>query len=615
MRHLLYQLNLMLTAVGAILLSCTIFLSRADLACGEIAGQLSGFRYALLFFAACVLLLEVTGPIHKFTFSLADGLLAALFGWALLSYDRALDLHPEKMLFIGSLLLLWFLVRFVFQRIPSMRFLFLLIFISTGIFTSLWSFIHVHGNAGAGGSIFEEIDFAFHAAPLAGYLALLLPLCLSLILRLQNCRKLRLSEPRTGLYYLAWTGFVFLLAGLTACHDRLAWVAALGASAWVVWIRITGWRRIKPAVGRYRIFLALSTLFLFLFVIGLPQAARVLKLESPAERSLRRNVAIEALSEHPFLGNGIGSYPVCYARAQASYFACGPALKEEKAVAASSCLVSNEYVHIALELGLAGLLLFLLWIGFTLYYGLRHRMAGVCGSLLSLSVLGMYGGPLQQPSFWILLIIFSAVCVTGTPPRYPRGPKAFPYIGAFTALICLIFLGMQKDPVPLYREWKTLERLYERGDYRAATGGYRYLYPALCHRSEFLKEGAHCLEECGKRDEAIGWIDRALLLSADPELFYFKADLERRKRAYPQAEACLKQVIGILPDKTESYFQLARLYADSGYYRPDKLEETIGRIVRLQLQGETKEIRQRKRRLGEWKPGSSSQVVFTRKNK
>lgn len=611
MRNLFHQINLMLTAVGAILLSCSIFQGRSDLAYGELVGQLSGFRYALLFFAVCVLLLEVTGPTHKFTFSLPDGLLVVLFGWAFFSYDRELDLQPGKILFISELLLLWFLIRVVFQRIPTMRFLFLLIFICMGLLTSVWSLIHVYGNATAGRSIFREIDFAFHAGPVAGYLALLLPLCLSLILRLRNCRKLRLNEPGTGLYYLAWIGFVLLFAGIAACNDRVAWVASLGASAWVGWMQITGWAGIKRTVRRHRIFFALSSLFMFFFVVGLPEAARLLKLEAPGQRSLMWNVTAQAILEYPFIGTGIGSYPVRYAKAQSAYFASGMASDTEQAAASYPAFASNEYLHIGLELGIVGLLLFLLWIGFTLYYGIRHRMAGTCGSFLALAILGMYGAPLQLPSFWILFIILSAICVTDVTGRYSPVSKAFPYIGALTAAVCLVFLGMHKNPVPLYKEWKTLERLYEKGHYRVAAEGYRYLYPDLCHRSEFLKEGAHCLQECGEMEEAARWIDRALLLSADPALFYFKAELNRRIRAYPEAEACLKEVIGILPKRTESYFRLARLYTDSGYYRPEELKATVRQIVQLQLQGTTKEIRELKRRFREWESAFSS-ALFRR---
>lgn len=597
MKQQFYQINLMLIAIGAILLSCTIFQVRADLAYGEISGQLSGFRYALFFFAVCVLLLELTGTKYKFTFSLPDSLLLILFGWVFLSYDRELDLHPGKIFFIGGLILLWFLLRFALQRIQPLRFLFLFILIGTGILTSIWSFIHMYGNANAQGSIFKDVDFAFHCGLMGGYLAMLLPLSLSLILRLKNCSKLHWYEWRTRLYYGGWIGFVLLFAGLTACNDRVAWVAGIFASVWVGWVQTTGWKRIKREIRLRRTFFALTTLFLFLFVVGLPEVARLLKLESPGQHSLMWNVTTRAILDHPFQGNGIGSYPVCYARTQAAYFASGLASDTEKAAAGYPAFASNEYLHIGLEQGIVGLLLFLLWIGFTLYYGIRHRMTGACGSILVLIILSMYGSPLQLPSFWILFIILSAICVTDATGRYKPGTKAFPYIGAFTAIICLAFLLMQKNPVPLYKEWKTLKTLYEKGDYRAAATGYRDLYPDLRHRSEFLTEGAYCLSACGETEEAARWIDRALLLSADPGLFYFRAELYRRKRAYPEAEACLKKVIGILPEKTESYLQLARLYASPAYYQPEKLEKITRRIMQLHLQENRNEIRELKRRL------------------
>lgn len=581
---------------GAVLLTCSIFQARADLAQGLLIGQLSGFRYALLFLALSVGITELTGGKHPFTFSMPDVLLVGFFGWILFTYDQTSHLHPGQILFLGRLILLWFLLRAGLQVTPLLQPILLFILMCLGILSSFWSFAHVYGHAATGNSIFHAADFAFEPGLVAGFLSVILPLSLSVILRFQDYRKFRFSEPRTGVYYAAWISFILLFAALGACGNPVASTAAVCASLWVGWMRIAGWKHIKRHIKRRRMLFAMSTLFLFLFITGLPEVARLLHLESPGHRSLIWNVSTRAILERPFLGHGLGSYPVSYANAQASYFASGKASEVEKAAACFPDQAFNEYLHIGLEAGIVGLLLFLLWIGFALRMGIRRGLIGVSGSILSLSVLAMYTYPLHLPAFWIVLIFLTALSSTGDKHTAVSAPFGvpFPFVGSLAALVCVMLFLLEKDPEPSYREWKTVTALYEQGKYRTAAAGYRCLYPDLCNQYPFLKEGASCFCEIGCFEEAEQWIERALLLSADPELYDLKAEIKSRMKAYPEAEACLEKVIGMLPWRTESYLHLARLYADSAYHRPQELEKTIGRIMQLHLAGNRKAIEELK---------------------
>lgn len=588
MQKIINQTILILFTLGAVFLLCSIFNARSELAYGMISGKIYVFRQALLFFAGCVVLMEATALKSKFTFALPDGLLIILFGCILLSYDKVLNLQPQKILFLGQITLLWFMLRATLQVFPRLRMLFLCVMVFMGIFTSAWSLTHFYGDISEGKSIFSEIDFAFNSRLIAGYLSVLLPICVNLIMRFRRYRKFPVWRAETQLYYLAGTAFFLILLALIACGDRPSGIAALLSSVWTGWMCLTGWERTKHAIRRYRISFALSTLVLFVFVTGLPQVGNTLKVGSADQRILMWNVTTKAILEHPFRGGGIGSYPVLYAKTQGAYFASGEASKREKMAACFPSFALNEYLHIGLELGITGLLLFLLWVGFSLYYGICHRQMGACGGILALAVLAMYTYPLQLPSFWILLVFLSVVCVTEVADNHLLAQQSFPYIGAFAAIVYCIVCWVQEDSYQAYREWKTLERVYEKGDYRVAVKGYTCLFGELCHRSEFLKQGARCLYETGQYQQADVWLERALLLSADPEIYYLKADNNRCMKRYHEAERCLQDIIGILPERAQSYFQLAKLYADSAYFRPDKLEEMIRVITRKRLQTQTK---------------------------
>ena len=85
-----------------------------------------------------------------------------------------------------------------------------------------------------------------------------------------------------------------------------------------------------------------------------------------------------------------------------------------------------------------------------------------------------------------------------------------------------------RDSYYTYREWKTLQELYHNQEYEQAASRYAGLFVQLYHRTDFLYEGAECFYKTGQHDIAIKWLDRALKLSAAPELYYAIAKTKRR---------------------------------------------------------------------------------------
>lgn len=97
------------------------------------------------------------------------------------------------------------------------------------------------------------------------------------------------------------------------------------------------------------------------------------------------------------------------------------------------------------------------------------------------------------------------------------------------------------------------------------------LVPRLSHRTEFLLEGARCLQQSGQYSNAIIWSRRAIRLSADPEFYYILAQSHQQLGLYKLAEKYLLQCLHILPEQIDTYYLLTKLYAETNYYHPDKL--------------------------------------------
>ena len=115
-----------LLAISGVFLLCTVFATDIALTNGLITGKVLWFHLVMLLLAACSLMAAViTKPAKPFVFSVADGLVLVLAAIVALTYNWQLNPEPEKMLFGGQLVVLWFLLRFIFTGWPQLRLFFL----------------------------------------------------------------------------------------------------------------------------------------------------------------------------------------------------------------------------------------------------------------------------------------------------------------------------------------------------------------------------------------------------------------------------------------------------------------------------------------------------------
>lgn len=564
-----YLRLLSLSTSGALLLSIA-FAANPDIAEGTLSGKVFWFHFTILLLAFSVLFMETTVPKSKFTFSLPDGLLLLFTGLILFTYDSELDPQPEKLLFISQLTMLWFMLRAVLQTHPELRLFFMSLLICSGIFEAILGIRELYGDPNASRSLFSLSGLLFASGPFSGYIAIILPISLNYALRFHNCNKIACWEARTQLFFLGIAGTVLILIGLSGGMNRSSWLAAGISCIWVLLLRRSGWEYLKQKIRRHSK-IAFAVLSIpFLAIAALPFLCGFISPERSAGRMLMWNVTTKAILEHPILGTGLGGFPVTYAKAQADYFASGKASDIERLAAGCPKFAFNEYLQMGLEFGIIGLLLFTLWIGFCLYYGLKNKQIGATGGIIALLFLAMYSYPLQLPSFWVLLIFLSVICITLPGKQQNKSPKSFPYIGMLTALVACFLFFVQRSYYEPYKEWKTLRTLSKEKSYTVAAQGYRCLYPRLSHRVEFLLEGSRCLKETGQYADAIIWMNRALQLNTDPEYYYILAECFQQLGLHKQAEKYLLECTHILPEQIETYYLLTKLYTDPSFFQPDK---------------------------------------------
>lgn len=579
-------LHIFLLSTGGTLLLCTPLIHTTELVNGLVIGKMCWFHLVMLFFSVCVFFVALTKRATAIAFSSSDLLLLTFTGIVLITYKWSLNPEPEKLIFTGQLVILWFLLRYILTAYREFNFFFLFVGMLTGLVEAVWGMQQLHGYAYSNHSLFRLTGSFFNPGPYCGYLAVVLPVCLWAALKFQK-----------GMHYFAWICAGAILIVLPAGMSRSAWMAAVVACGWVYWTERIGWEKAKAAYKRYK-----NATIPFIAIVAILAGCAIagvygMKRDSADGRLLMWKVTGKAIAGQPLAGTGLGGFPAAYAEAQGEYFATGTATGQEKQVAGCPEYAFNEYLQIGLEQGIGGLIVFVLWLGSMGYYGIRNRQHGAVGGVLALAVFAVSSYPLQLPSFWMILVFLGAICVTkdGTQARSSALSVSSAYPITIISLlslasVCLFIL--QKGQYEVYKRWGRMQMVYNNKAYESVSEDYKDLHDKLKHKPEFLFEEAQCLSKTGRYAEAIRVLERAKRLSGDPMIRYMIAKNRQATGDYREAERELLHAIGILPERLYPYYLLAKLYAEPAFYQADKFRAAAGAVLTKEPKVESSAIRE-----------------------
>ena len=575
-----------LASVFGAMLTATPLVSDSALANGIVMGKVFWFHLSMVLMAIGTIVTIGFGGKKSVSFSLPDGLLLLFAGVTLATYDWQLGPEPEKLLFGGQLIVLWFLLRYFLTEAPCLKFFFLFILMLTGLAEAVWGMQQLHGHAYSHHSLFRLTGSFFNPGPYSGYLAVVLPVCLWTALRFQK-----------GMRYFGWVCVGAILVVLPAGMSRSAWVAAIVACGWVYWMERIGWEKTKAVYIRYK-----NATIPFIVIVAILAGCAIaggygMKRDSADGRLLMWKVTGKAIAGHPVTGTGLGGFPEAYAEAQAEYFKSGKATEKEKRVAGCPEYAFNEYLQVGLEQGIGGLIVFVAWLGSIVYYGIRNRQHGAAGGVLALAVFAVSSYPLQLPSFWVALVFLGAISVTKGGTLTRSSALSVSSVCPITiisllslASVCLFIL--QKGQYEAYKRWGRIQMIYNNKAYESVAEDYHGLHDKLKHKPEFLFEEAQCLSKTGQYTEAIRALERAKRLSGDPMIRYMIAKNRQALGDYREAERELLHAIEILPDRLYPYYLLAKLYAEPAFYQADKFRVAAEAVLAKEPKVESPAIRE-----------------------
>lgn len=288
------------------------------------------------------------------------------------------------------------------------------------------------------------------------------------------------------------------------------------------------------------------------------------------------------MKERPFFGAGLGRFAAVYGEAQAGYFRTGQGGDTQIMVADAPDYAFNEYVQIAVELGLTGLILFVAMVSGIFRLRQSQGNDGVKRSLFALSVFAAFSYPfsvLPIAALFVVLLALSASQSAQLPVIPPVRASVICVI-----LCCMLTLNAAIHIFPratAYRYWKLLAADLRSGDCSAILPEYEMLYEKLRYEKNFLSEYARCLSASGYYGQGNTVYKQCLLHSADPDIYIAVGNNYKATGDSEQAEKSYCHALHITPNRHYPLYLLMVLYKETG--QNDKALQTAQDLLEKQV--------------------------------
>ena len=266
----------------------------------------------------------------------------------------------------------------------------------------------------SGHPAFKITGSFFNPGPYGGYVAI------SMITGMEIWKRNRFRLKDKGSIFLF---LLLLLSGVLILSDsRAAWTAVIVAAC-VMYIE----RPFRHSC-RKKHYKVITIIFIILF-IGL---SYLYKRDSADARLLTWSASLSMFFDSPLIGHGIGSFPAKFMLYQANFLDARPN-SDYSLMADNNLLAFNEYIRLACEQGITGLLLFLIVTGKALLHSGRKAIPFRHG-LIGLAVFAFFSYP---ASIFPLKLYFPLF--VGLSAKYAPCSFRFSFRPVFKCL-CLLLL-------------------------------------------------------------------------------------------------------------------------------------------------------------------------------
>lgn len=347
----------------------------------------------------------------------------------------------------------------------------------------------------------------------------------------------------------------YLLVACALTDSRAALLGFIVAAMMVLFVRF----RIPSKRLKYAIFIGLPIVGVLL-VAGM----YLYRPQSADGRLLIWKICVKhIIAEKPLFGHGMGNFHREYMPAQATYFASGRATEAEMLLASDNTHAFNEFIRIACEYGIMGVLLSVLLLFVIIYSGVNEFTSLRGGAVVAL-VCGVIFACFSYPSDVPLLCLLYATLIVCTLPPLPldRRKRCIFHIGI--ALMAIVLLTRYTSCGIRYLQMeKALSRLLVSDD----KDNKAYIKSEIANFADngrILSRYAYTLCRKGQYRDAIPALERSISLFPTAAKVLELGDAYKETEQYDKATECYETAANMLPAYITPPYKLFSLYEELG---------------------------------------------------
>jgi O-antigen ligase len=510
------------------------------------------------------------------------------------------------------------------NEVASSMEILVIVLMLTGLVQAIWGLLQIYGMTQSFHSIFRITGTFFNPAPYAIYLAVIFPLALGKLLLINELSSKRINGitpfskpmsfsqilrfPKTSVYafldsltpslvinkltyYISLITVISIILVLPATMNRTSWIGVVVGSLVVFNSRYSILKMVKEflkSATRKLVFFVILIILVGSSIAGL----YYLKKGSSDGRLLIWEVTLGKIAEKPLFGYGVGRFEAEYNNWQSDYFRSHPEEIEgpKGLVAGNTKYCFNEYLEMASELGIFGLLLFLGIIVTVFIQINRNNKKELSNenninkflvlnsfkifipSLLSLLICTLISFPFYSLPTLILFFLLIAF-LSSNMERNHKSEKIISSlinnnftkttIFLFFSTVSILLIVTLNKQVKARITWNEVMVLFKLQDYDAS-GSLSEIYSPLLYTGAYLQQYgiALYLNEDYLRGQKMLELSKHYI--SNQPLYTTLGETYKILKKYSKAEEAYTHSIFMVPHKLYPRYMLAKFYFETG---------------------------------------------------
>ncbi len=287
----------------------------------------------------------------------------------------------------------------------------------------------------------------------------------------------------------------------------------------------------------------------------------LLKKDSANGRVFMWQNTLLAAKESPLLGEGVGTFPLHYAKAQASYFENQDVLDKDDSnvyIAGAPAYPFNEMLALLMSLGAVGVVIVLYIIYQKLFkHKNKYKAMGVAILIASLLSYTFYI-PLIAIIFIYAMADGNCNCARKSTSSYANAIITLPLV-----LLIISQLNVRKE-IGVHKEWREISLFYNMEDYDTVIEDSEPLVTTLHSNDRFMFEYGHSLNKTGHYKRSNKILLQGTNISSDPMFWNVIGNNYLALGEYDKGVEAYLRAYYQCPNRLYPIYLLAKLYDITG---------------------------------------------------